>query len=207
MLDLIKSLQKKEYLKGFHLAGGTALALYYGHRISADIGLFSDFSFDTSRLLESLQQDYHLQLYYTAPDTIKGHIGETNIDIIAHRYTLIQEPSVLEGILVLSEPDILAMKLNAISISGQRSKDFIDIYFALRDRRYELHEIIDFYKIKYGQEGDMHVIKGLVYFDDIDLSDWPVLLRRQELEWKEIKEFIEAEMKKYLSSSNDRLNI
>ena len=66
ILDLIKSLQGKEYLKGFHLAGGSALALYYGHRISIDIVLFSDFSFDTSRLIESLQQDYALQLYYTA---------------------------------------------------------------------------------------------------------------------------------------------
>ena len=193
-------------IRDSHLAGGTALALYYGHRISVDIDLFSDFSFDTSRILDSLRQDHHLQLYFTAPDTIKGRIGETNIDIIAHKYSLIRAPSELEGISVLSEPDILAMKLNAISISGQRSKDFIDIYFALRDRRYELHEIIDFYKIKYGQEGDMHVIKGLVYFDDVDLADWPVLLRSHELNWKQTKGFIEAEIKKYLSASNDSLS-
>ena len=31
-LELLISLQQKSYLKGFHLVGGTALALYIGHR-------------------------------------------------------------------------------------------------------------------------------------------------------------------------------
>ncbi len=202
ILDRIKSLQGKEYLKGFHLAGGTALALYYGHRISIDIALFSDFSFDTSRLIESLQQDYALQLYYTAPNTIKGHIDDVNIDIIAHRYPYLQKPSEIDGIMILSEPDILAMKLNAISVSGQRSKDFIDIYFVL-ERGYSMSEIMDFYRKKYSQEGDMHVIKALVYFDDVDLSDWPVLLRRTDLKWPEVKKRIETEVKEYLRKGDE----
>ena len=36
-LELIISLQSKTYLNQFHLAGGTALALYLGHRKSVDI--------------------------------------------------------------------------------------------------------------------------------------------------------------------------
>jgi len=39
-LELIKSLQSRDYLKGFNLVGGTALALYLGHRRSIDIDLF-----------------------------------------------------------------------------------------------------------------------------------------------------------------------
>ncbi len=31
-LELIKILQSKPYLEGFHLVGGTALALHFGHR-------------------------------------------------------------------------------------------------------------------------------------------------------------------------------
>ena len=41
VLELIKSLQSKLYLKDFYLVGGTALALYLGHRKSVDIDLFS----------------------------------------------------------------------------------------------------------------------------------------------------------------------
>ena len=47
-LELIKSLQDKEYLNGFYLVGGTALAMQLGHRKSIDIDLFSNFSFDTA---------------------------------------------------------------------------------------------------------------------------------------------------------------
>jgi hypothetical protein len=36
-LELLKSLQSKDYLKGFNLVEGTALALYMGHRTSIDI--------------------------------------------------------------------------------------------------------------------------------------------------------------------------
>jgi len=53
-LGLLKSLQSKPCLKGFYLAGGTALALYNGHRRSVDIDLFSDFAFDTTQMMENL---------------------------------------------------------------------------------------------------------------------------------------------------------
>jgi len=46
VLGLIKQLQSLEYVKSFYLVGGTALALYLGHRKSIDIDLFSISSFD-----------------------------------------------------------------------------------------------------------------------------------------------------------------
>ena len=130
-LELIKSLQSKSYLEGFHLVGGTALALHLGHRKSVDIDLFSNFDFDASTLLEQIHQDFSYQLFFTASNTLKGCIGRINVDILAHRYKLLAEPEIFNGISILSLPDIIAMKLNAISTSGQRSKDFIDIYYLL----------------------------------------------------------------------------
>jgi hypothetical protein len=46
ILELIRSLQGRNYLSGFHFVGGTALALLLGHRKSDDIDLFSNFDFD-----------------------------------------------------------------------------------------------------------------------------------------------------------------
>ena len=115
-LELLKSLQSRQYLRGFNLAGGTALALYNGHRKSADIDLFSDFSFDTSMMLENLVQDFDFNLLFSAPNTLKGAISEIEVDIIAHRYKLIFSPLTEDNINILSEQDIIAMKLNAISI-------------------------------------------------------------------------------------------
>jgi hypothetical protein len=198
-LELLKSLQDKDYLKGFNLVGGTALALYLGHRTSIDIDLFSNFDFDTAQMLEQIQYDYPLQLYYTAPNTIKGSIKNVRVDIIAHRYPFLNQPAEIDGFRILSEPDIIAMKLNAISTSGQRSKDFIDIYFALESKKYSLADMLKFYQTKYSQHGDMHVLKSLMYFDDIDLSDWPVLLKNPHLKWLEISERIEKEVLQLLS--------
>lgn len=195
ILELIKSLQSKEYLQGFYLVGGTALALHMGHRKSVDIDLFSNFSFDASGLLEQIHQDYSYKLLYTASNTLKGSIGNINVDILAHRYKLIAEPENVHGNVLLSIPDITAMKLNAISTSGQRSKDFIDIYYLLNI--YDLENMLKFYQKKYDQQNVAFILKSLIYFKDVDLSDWPVLIENPKLKWVDVKKRIEKAVLEY----------
>lgn len=188
-LGLLKSLQSKPYLKGFFLAGGTALALYNGHRRSVDIDLFSDFAFDTSQMLENLSQDFQFKLMFAAPNTLKGTIDNINVDILAHRYNIVNEPSREEEIEMLSEADIAAMKLNVIATSGQRIKDFIDIYFLFE--KYDLKHILEWYSRKYSQTNDLLIMKSLIYFDDIDESEWPVMIREPDLKWENVRQKIE----------------
>ncbi len=188
-LDLIKSLQTKTYLQGFYLVGGTALALHFGHRKSIDIDLFSNFDFNAAELLEKIHQDFSFQLLFTATNTLKGHIGNINVDILAHRYKLVSGVETIDGVDMLSLPDIIAMKLNAISTSGQRSKDFIDIYYLLK--KYRLEKMLEFYQEKYNQNNISFVLKSLIYFDDVDLADWPVLIENPRLKWGDITKQIE----------------
>ena len=145
-----------------------------------------------------IQQDYPLQLYNTASNTIRGSIENVNIDIIAHIYPYIHEPSVIDGVHILSVPDLIAMKLNAISVSGQRSKDFIDIYFILEENRFTIADMLKFYQLKYNQHGNMHILKSLIYFNDVDLSGWPVLLKKPHLKWTDVKKLIEKEVLLYI---------
>lgn len=195
ILELLKSLQSKQYLRGFNLVGGTALALYNGHRKSVDLDLFSDFAFDTSAMLENLVQDFDFRLLFSAANTLKGAIGETEVDIIAHRYNLINSPVKEESISILSEPDIIAMKLNAISTSGQRIKDFIDIYYLLD--KYDLKTMLGFYLEKYDQQNDLLILKSLIYFDDIEESEWPILIKEPDLKWKDVKRKIQKKVIDY----------
>jgi hypothetical protein len=194
-LELLKSLQSKQYLQGFFLAGGTALALYNGHRKSVDLDLFSDFAFDTSALLENLVQNFDFKLLFSAANTLKVAIGKTEVDIIAHRYNLINNPVTEENISILSEPDIIAMKLNAISTSGQRVKDFIDIYYLLD--KYDLKTMLDFFLKKYNQNNDLLILKSLIYFDDVHESEWPILIREPDLKWKDVKRKIQKKVIEY----------
>ena len=50
-LGLLKQLEAEPRLAAFNLAGGTALALYLGHRVSVDLDLFTPESFDAVNLI------------------------------------------------------------------------------------------------------------------------------------------------------------
>lgn len=194
-LGLLKSLQSKKYLRGFNLAGGTALSLLNGYRKSVDIDLFSNFAFDTGQMLEILAQDFDFDLLFSATNTLRGSVDNIKVDIIAHRYRLLENPLTEENISILSEPDIIAMKLNAISTSGQRIKDFIDIFYLLD--KYDLKSMLYYYQSKYDQENDMLILKSLIYFDDVDESEWPVLIKDPDLKWKDVKRKIERTIISY----------
>ena len=196
-LELLKSLQQKEYFQNFYLVGGSALALYYGHRRSDDIDLFSKDNFDAKQLLEQIHQDFSYQLSYTAKSLLKGTISGVKVDVIAHRYPFLRDPITVDSISLLSEEDIIAMKLNAVSISGQRSKDFIDIYYGLKN--YTICDMIEFYKAKYNQQDASHVLKSLIYFDDVDLADWPVLVKDPDLKWETVMNKIEKEVIQFVN--------
>ena len=197
-LGLLRQLQKEPYLKGYYLVGRTALALKIGHRKSIDIDLFSDFSFDVNTLLEKLQSNYDYQMFHSAQNTLKGSIDGIKVDLLSHRYPLIREPLFEEEIAMLSIPDIIAMKLNAISGSGQRVKDFIDIWFLLST--YSLDSMISYYKEKYTNNNEAVVLKSLVYFDDIDMSDWPVIISEPKLKWKTVATELEKQVMVYTKS-------
>lgn len=195
-LELLIQLQQKEYLKGFYLVGGTALALKMGHRKSVDLDLFSNFSFDSVQLLDNLSTDFSFTLFFSANNTLKGSINQVQVDILAHRYPLVCDPVIIENICMLSVEDIAAMKLNAISVSGQRVKDFIDIYLLLET--YSIGEMIGFYKKKYSQYNEANVLKSLCWFEEVDLSDWPVLLQTPKLSWGTVKKTIKEAASAYL---------
>jgi hypothetical protein len=199
-LELLICLQSRPYLQEFCLVGGTALALKLGHRKSVDLDLFTAHSFNVMQMLENLSADFYFRLFYSANNTIKGSINNVKVDILAHRYPLVKQPIVEDGITMLSLQDIIAMKLNAISGSGQRVKDFIDIFYLLR--LFNLEQMIGFYKKKYQQYSEAVVLKSLVYFDDIDFSEWPILLSEPNLRWEVVKMKLENTVNNYIKSNN-----
>ena len=109
------------------------------------------------KLFESLSQKYSFQIFHSATNTLKGNIDSVNVDFIAHRYPLIGKTVTSDGIHLISMEDIVAMKLNAIAISGQRSKDFVDIFYA--SKQFSLSEMLSFYQKKYAQESVVHIFK------------------------------------------------
>jgi len=183
-LDLLRQIQQDMVFKDFFLVGGTALALQIGHRLSIDLDLFSTQPFDNQELESYLTEIYRFQTDYVATNTLKGFIRNIKVDFITHAHPLVNPLIVEETLLLASLEDIGAMKLNAIAHSGNRQKDFYDLYFLL-----EYHPLIDFlnaYQIKYANSNPVIPLKAITWFEDIDFEIEKPMLKRP-VSFEEVK--------------------
>ena len=185
--ELISQLQAIQALKEFYLVGGTALALQLGHRNSIDIDLFTKNDFSVEDLLSAVEKHFSVQSTFRTNNTLLSFVENVKVDFIRHAYPFVLQPITEDGITYLSKEDIAAMKLNAISNSGKRLKDFIDVYFLLE--HFSLSEMIGFYTIKYPNFNPLIALKAINYFDDIDPSIDPPKLKAK-LTLSEIKKRI-----------------
>ncbi|MBK7109164.1 MAG: nucleotidyl transferase AbiEii/AbiGii toxin family protein [Chitinophagales bacterium] len=183
---LIQQLQTILEFNDFKLGGGIALALQLGHRTSID--LFTQNSFEYFQIISLLESRFNYRVIFVRTNTIICFINNIKVDFISHPYPYVLPPITEEGITFLSKQDIAAMKLNAIVNSGQRIKDFIDVYVLLTE--FSLNQMLGFYTNKYPNSNAVSAIKALNYFDDIDEAiDPPKMLKPLPL--KNIKQRIQ----------------
>ena len=81
--------------------------------------------------------------------------------------------------------DIAAMKLEAITNRGSK-KDFIDVAILLE--HCSLKQMLELYHRKYPKGLKLHVMRSLVYFEDAEGTDMPLMLK--PLTWETAKERI-----------------
>lgn len=168
---ILERLASEPVLSGFHLAGGTALALRLGHRKSVDIDLFSTANFDLQVVQSRLEQHYGYENTFRASKTLRGRIHDVKVDILAHEYPLVN-PIVRDlqtGIHMYSIADIAAMKLNAIAHNGTRVKDFIDI--AALSTKMSFIDMLTAYTKKYPRSNVIIPMKAVTYYADIDYNE------------------------------------
>ncbi len=158
-----------------------------GHRNSIDIDLFSQNDFDENFLMDFIGRNYVFEKKFSRKNTIIGFVNNIKVDFITHPHNYVKPVITEEGISFLSKEDIAAMKLNAINNSGQRLKDFIDVYYLLQ--YFSVNDMLGFFEIKYPHVNPLIPLKALNYFDDIDENiDPPKLLKPVTL--KQIKQRI-----------------
>lgn len=179
---------QEERLNGFNLVGGTALALYMGHRKSIDLDLFSQQSFDTNALEKYLINTYGFEIlnpHKKSDATLIGNINGIKVDFICYDYPHVKPICIHDEIRLCSIFDIAAMKLTAIAQNGTRLKDFVDIAFL--SVKMSLKTMLDTFEAKYPNTNKMSAIKGLTYFNDIDFSAEIELTTKGVYKWEEIE--------------------
>jgi hypothetical protein len=172
-LDLIKRFMDDEEFKEFRLVGGTALSLYIGHRISIDIDLFCNTDFNAVKISKHLNSTYKGAKTQALKNATFSLVNNIKVDLIAHQYPWLKPSNNIDDIRMASLDDIGAMKVHAIIQSGNRLKDFIDVYFLLEHRSFS--QLINVYEQKYPDANRILAHNAMVYFKDIDF-DAPVKL-------------------------------
>lgn len=185
-LRALKLASKLTIIKKGYLAGGTALALHLGHRLSEDLDFFTNHAVDEKIMLTELKKLPEFTEEGTAWRTVWGKIGDTKFSLFYYQYPLIKKPVNFEGLQILDKADIAAMKIHAIEDRGTK-RDFIDLFFLAKEFTFE--QMLKFYDKKYGvlKEHLYIVIRSLDYFADAEIDSMPRMVTY--VSWDEVKEF------------------
>lgn len=180
----------------FVLAGGTGLALQYGHRISVDFDFFSTADFSTAELLSTLSTVGKIQILTQDKHTLTLLLDGVKISFFRY-WDKFLFPCLNSKFFPLVTPaDIALMKLVAIANRGAR-KDFIDLYFILK-KDISLEELLNLLDKKFPRQRHhhMHILKSLNYFEDAEKEPLPRLLL--PCRWEEVKKYFLLQLQKQM---------
>ncbi len=195
-----KALDKIKWVaagNGAILAGGTAMALQLGHRISRDLVFFTKKSFRPDKLISEIKKATgDLQVVVEEEGTLILEIEGVKVSFFEYEYPftvkIVEHAETrIAGIL-----DIASTKVIAISQRGVK-RDFVDLYFILREVPFHL---ISAHMVKrFGKEriNPLHIGKSLVWFADADTNPDPAYIKNKEVAWDAVKKFFRAHVKQF----------
>lgn len=157
------------FKKEFYLAGGTALALQIGHRISVDFDFFIEENFETEDVYERVQKVFgQVPRTQESSNTLAIVVqDDVRISFMKYQYPLLDARVDTEYLRMASLSDIGCMKLNAI-VSRAELKDYVDLFFILK--HFSLTQLLANLSKKIPSLDQNLVLKALVSFDDVSIE-------------------------------------
>ena len=200
-LKALKSEQQKiferlKHFPEFYLAGGTALALQIGHRISVDFDFFSEKEISPGLLdkLIKIFKDFKVEAVINHSEQLSVNVNKIKIDFVKYNFPPLMDLSEFWGIKFLSIPEIAAAKAYTI---GRRItfKDYIDLYFILRGKFVFLRNLIAICKKKYKDEFNERLfLEQLISLEEAE--ETPIEFLRKPITKRTMAEFFKKEIKK-----------
>jgi len=202
---ILKLISKEKYFtQRFYLTGGTALAEFYlKHRISEDLDFFCEKQevnpIPISRFLKEKTKILDLEKYVT--ERIRGvysfFLHFKNKDILKVDFSYYPFPRIEKGVKfgnleINSVYDIGTDKVHTM-VLYPRARDFIDIYFIVKEKNYDFYDLLIKAKAKF--DWDITAIElGSRLLETSKLTDYPRMLK--EINHQEWKKFFLKEAKK-----------
>ena len=164
-----------QFRREYYLVGGTAIALYLGHRRSIDFDLFKPGAINHKHNLDRIAAS-------TFPYQVTRRVTEQmNLIVNEVKLTFFQYPFPVEPTARFEQtfrlPSLLQLAAMKAYALGRRSKwkDYVDLYFLLRDQ-FTLTDICAEAQRIFGELFSEKMFRAqLCYYDDIDYTeaiDW-----------------------------------
>jgi hypothetical protein len=203
--DFLKIISKEKYFtQRFYLTGGTALSEFYlKHRISEDLDFFCEreevnpipisrfIGVKTEILkLEKFVSERKWGLYSFFLHFEDGQI--LKIDFNYYPFPRIEKGTKFNNLEINSIYDIGVDKVHTV-VMRPRARDFIDIYFIIKEKNYDFYELLMKAKAKF--DWDITFIElGTRLLEASKLTDYPRMIKK--IDHQEWKEFFVNEAKK-----------
>jgi len=123
----------KQFKRSFYLVGGTAIALYIGHRRSIDYDLFTFSRLNKSVIKQKIQQSsYKKNIIFEDIDQIHFNLNDVKLTFFYYPYQ-VEHLQKFEDI--ISMPSLLSLAAMKAFALGRRAKwkDYVDLYFIIKD--------------------------------------------------------------------------
>ena len=194
MRSVLTSFMQSDLGQHFYLAGGTALSLQLGHRLSVDLDFFSPTE-DIPSIRAGLEKTL-APVEGTLADSSWGNLvflaKDVRVGFYGYGFPLVAPLVEADSIRLASIEDIALMKLDAL-LSRAARKDFYDLYFICQEK--PLRSLYDLATNKYRSVRDFEAqtLKRLVYFENAEAEKDPILLK--SISWNTVKEFFTQQAK------------
>lgn len=180
----------KEFAQEFYLVGGTAIALYIGHRRSIDFDLFTQQDLKRRHIKRLIEKHEFTakEILYEASEQLHLVVNDVKLTFFQFPHA-VEHPIKFENIIQLpSLLDLAAMK--AYALGGRAKwKDYVDLYFLLKDH-FCLQEISAHAKKMFERFFNEKLFREqLAYFEDIDYRE-QVEFVGTEISDAEVEEFL-----------------
>ena len=185
---VLNGVSQSEIGQYFYLAGGTALALQLGHRVSVDLDFFSpteDIPTMRPRLDEALRVFSGI-LADSSWGNLSYLVNNVRVGFYGYGYPLVARQIEKEGLRLAAIEDIALMKLDAL-LSRAARKDFYDLYFICQ--KIPLRQLLSLAPQKYQSIRDFEtqVVKRLIFFESAEHENDPAL--QEPVAWRTVKAY------------------
>lgn len=194
MREVLEGFAHSSLASEFYLAGGTALSLQIGHRLSVDLDFFSSTEDIPSlrNIIEKELRPFQVNLTDSSWGNLVYLINGVRVGFYGYGYAMVSPMVIVENIRLASIEDIALMKFDALLGRASR-KDYYDLYFICQQTT--LKKLFELSTKKYPavRDFEVQVTKRLVYFDNAEEETDPVMLK--EIGWQTVKTFFVEQAK------------